>query len=432
MTHTRQMTARQLKPHPCLQALQTLARWGTLALWLGLTSPAQAQSHGLQALLGRALVQHPSVLQARSQAKAAGHELGSAEWGRYPSLSTALRSDTSTTGQSTTRLEQPLWTGGKITGQIKVAQANERAALAQVEEAQTQVLTQVSTAFFELLRQEARLQGATQNVEEHEKLLALIQRRSKAEISPPADETLAQARLQQALSERIQIARQRDAARVSLTQWCGEPVERVTAPRTIAFVPPASAQQALERALAASPAYRRLKAQAETAEAQIEVSRAQAMPNLVAGYQRSWGVLYGQPRDSSYLSLQFTPGAGLSALSNQKAAVSRQEAARAEAESLQLNLSAQLGATLTELDALAAQIKPARALLDGTSEVVDSYLRQYQVGRKNWLDVLNAQREKTSALYNLADMQYGLQSAQVRLMIQTGDLRSDELAAIHD
>jgi len=46
--------------------------------------------------------------------------------------------------------------------------------------------------------------------------------------------------------------------------------------------------------------------------------------------------------------------------------------------------------------------------------------------------VLNAQREKTNALYNLADMQYGLQLAQVRLMLQTGELRSDALTAIHD
>jgi len=81
---------------------------------------------------------------------------------------------------------------------------------------------------------------------------------------------------------------------------------------------------------------------------------------------------------------------------------------------------------------MADQLEPAHMLLQGAAEVVESYLRQYQIGRKNWLDVLNAQREKTNALYNLADMQYGLQQAQVRLMLQTGELRSDALTAIHD
>jgi len=163
------------------------------------------------------------------------------------------------------------------------------------------------------------------------------------------------------------------------------------------------------------------------------VSQAQAMPNLVAGYQRTWGSLYyGQLPEKTYLSLQYTPGAGLSALSNKQVAVARLEAVRSEVGAIQLNIEAQLKSTLTELDAMADQLEPAHMLLQGAAEVVESYLRQYQIGRKNWLDVLNAQREKTNALYNLADMQYGLQLAQVRLMLQTGELRSDALTAIHD
>lgn len=377
-------------------------------------------------------MQHPTVLQARNQAKASGFEKASAQWSRFPTLSSELRSEAGPS-QNITRVEQPLWTGGKITGQIQAAEANERVAQAQVDEAELNVLTQVSTAFFELLRYQARLEGAVQNVAEHERLLALIHRRVQAQISPPADETLAQARLQQAISERIQIARQRDAARVTLNQWTGEQVGPVAEPKAIVFVPPSSEAQLLGRALEAAPAFRRLQAQMEAAEAQIAVSQAQSMPNVVLGHQRIWGYLYaGQLAEKTYVSLQYTPGAGLSALSNKQVAMARVEAARAEIGSLQLNLEAQVKSTLTELDAMQAQLEPARVLLDGTAEVVDSYLRQYQIGRKNWLDVLNAQREKTNAIYNLADMRYGLQLAQVRLMVQTGELRSDALTVIHD
>jgi outer membrane protein, adhesin transport system len=115
-----------------------------------------------------------------------------------------------------------------------------------------------------------------------------------------------------------------------------------------------------------------------------------------------------------------------------QAAASRKDAVQQELETLDRNLQSQTQSAISELDALQAQLKPAKALLDGTAEVVDSYLRQYQVGRKNWLDVLNAQREKTQALYNLADMQYGHQLAQVRLMILSGDISAQQLAALHD
>ena len=54
------------------------------------------------------------------------------------------------------------------------------------------------------------------------------------------------------------------------------------------------------------------------------------------------------------------------------------------------------------------------------------------MGRKNWLDVLNAQREKTQALYSVADTRYGLQLSKVRLMLMTGDISAEKLTALHD
>ena len=48
------------------------------------------------------------------------------------------------------------------------------------------------------------------------------------------------------------------------------------------------------------------------------------------------------------------------------------------------------------------------------------------------LDVLNAQREKTQALYSDADTRYGYQLSKVRLMIMTGDISAQQLTALHD
>jgi adhesin transport system outer membrane protein len=54
-------------------------------------------------------------------------------------------------------------------------------------------------------------------------------------------------------------------------------------------------------------------------------------------------------------------------------------------------------------------------------------LRQYQIARKNWLDVLNAQRERSQALYNLADTQTNIGALNVRLMLLTGQLTPENL-----
>jgi outer membrane protein, adhesin transport system len=392
-----------------------------------------ANEVSLTQVLESAQTQHPSVLQARNQAQAAGYDVDAAKWGRYPSLSTELRTDTGS-NQSVTKLEQPVWTAGKISARIALSEATQRAAEAGIQEAELNALSQAGFAFFEVLRLQDRLNSSISNVSEHERLLALIERRAKAEITPLADATLAQARLQQAVSEKIQIQRQLDTAQVNLVEWGGPVQGALRIPKTIHFKSPASLTLLQNEVLAHSAHRRRLTAQIESAEAEIKVSQSQIYPSLIAGYQHGWAGQrsVGMDRKQAYLSFQFQTGAGLSALSGVQAAVSRKAAAEQELETLDRQLSSQASSLLNELQALLAQVKPAQALLAGTAEIVASYLRQYQVGRKSWLDVLNAQREKTQALYGLADAQYGLQLAQLRLMILTGDLASRPMSALHD
>lgn len=403
------------------------------AIVLGVFSlPAFAADFTLKQLLEIGADRHPSVLQARNQAQAAGFDVESAQWGRFPTVSSQLRSDTNLS-QSLAKVEQPLWTGGKLTSRIELSEANLRAAEAGVREAEFNALTQVATAFFEALRLERRLQSATLNVTEHERLVGLIKRRSEAEISPPADTTLAQARLQQAVSERIQIKKQLDASLTTLAQWTVPLNGALKAPADIVFTRPAQGAL-LERAIAHSAQRKRLLSQIESADAQINVSKAQVWPTVVAGFQHTWGGLVpaGYDRNKGYVGLEFQSGAGLSARAGVQAAVSRKEATQQELETLERNLTAQVSAGLSELDALEAQLEPSKSLLAGTTEVVESYLRQYQVGRKNWLDVLNAQREKTQALYSDADTRFGYQLSKVRLMIMTGDISAQQLTALHD
>ena len=110
----------------------------------------------------------------------------------------------------------------------------------------------------------------------------------------------------------------------------------------------------------------------------------------------------------------------------------QQEAARQELENLDRTLEANVRSAVADIEAFRLQEGPAKLLLTNSAEVLDSYIRQYQVGRRNWLEVLNTQREKTQAAYNLADVEYGLQASQVKLMLLTGDLHGQQLSALHD
>jgi hypothetical protein len=52
------------------------------------------------------------------------------------------------------------------------------------------------------------------------------------------------------------------------------------------------------------------------------------------------------------------------------------------------------------------------------------------VGRKSWLDVLNAQREAVQALYSLADVESQALSGALRVRLVTGALSADTLDSL--
>jgi adhesin transport system outer membrane protein len=384
----------------------------------------------LTTVLREAVTQHPDIRSRRDDQKAAVDRLDAARWGRFPGLSAGV--ETRSGGlQSVLRLEQPVWNGGRISSQIDASQADLGVAGATLSETQLDVLLRSAGAFFDILRLESRLKTALANEAEHLRLLETIQRRVAAEVSPLTDETQAAARWRQAITERIRTTQQIDTARFLLAQLVGRPVAELLPPTPI-NMDRWSESTLLDAAMRISPERRRLVAQVDAAEAQIGLAKSQIMPSVVAGYQVRLGTLpFGEDRGRAYLAVQVQTGGGLSSLANVRAAVSKKTAAVEAIEAHDRRLTQSVRTSWAESLALKEQVEPVRNLLIGSEEIVASYLRQFQVGRKNWLDVLNAQREKAQAGYSFSDLEYPLMLSNVRLLLLAGRWDSTTLSLTH-
>jgi len=406
-------------PSLALRSAPWLAVFALLWLPAVAATASPAGQISLNAVLREAVTQHPDIRARRDDQQAAVDRLDAARWGRFPGLSAEV--ETRSGGpQSVFRVEQPLWNGGRISSQIDVSQAELSVAGATLSETQLDILQRSAGAFFDILRLESRLKTALANEAEHLRLVEIIQRRVAAEVSPFTDETQAAARWRQATTERIQTIRQIDTARLLLAQLVGKPVAELMPPVRI-NMGRWSEVTLLEAAMRVSPERQRLVAQVDAAEAQIGLAKSQIMPSLVAGYQSRLGTVpFGEERNRVYVAVQVQTGGGLSSLANVRAAVSRKTAAVDAIEAHDRRLTQSVRTSWTESQALMAQLEPVRNLLLGSEQIVASYLRQFQVGRKNWLDVLNAQREKTQAEYSFSDLEYPLMLSSVRLLLLAG------------
>jgi adhesin transport system outer membrane protein len=375
-----------------------------------------------QRVLDEALASHPAILGKRSARDAASAEKEGAEWARYPSPSLEASSGSDNRAASgVLRIDQPLWTGGRITAGIEAAGSRFDAAGAAIDETALDLSLRVVAAYLEALRQQAREAHAVASLKEHENLLAMIRRRVTQEVSSQVDLHLADSRLHQAANDASLVTQALRHALTQLAQLGGKPVREVMWQGLDEQGVPATQEAALEAALASSPALRRLRHDEDAASAEIEQKRAAYMPNVVLRLERSSGG--GLANDSrAMVVLTAQPGAGLSAGSAVDAAIARREAVRRARDAAERDVRERVAQDWNEWTAARERLTRTRLSAGMARQVFESYERQYVIGRKTWVEVLNAVREVTQAQFAMEDARSQSIAAGLRLRAQAGSL----------
>ncbi len=396
----------------------------SVALLLPAAGYGQGRTWTFSEVLRQSLAAHPSVLASRSSAVAAEADHESALWQRFPTPSLqTYSSQTAGSGNiSSFQVQQPLWTGGRITAGIDAAQFRKEAADSAIGETSRDLALRVVAAYVEAVRQQMREEQGRRGVTEHERLLGLIGRRVQQEVSAPVDRELAQSRLYQAINDLSLNTQQRKSALTQLTQLAGRPVENVAALGAEITAVPQSEESALQSAIAASPTLARIAAQERAAGADVDSQRASLWPTLGLRFQRNLGGLAGVTDNQLLLVLQAQPGAGLSAMSNIEAARSRQSALEHQREAAVRDVQERVGVDWNELRYARDRLENADLSRKTAARVFESFTQQFTTGRKTWIDVLNSVREFTQAEFAFADAEGQFAGAALRLRVITGTL----------
>ncbi len=407
----------------------------SMALSIAQTPAIAADSLNLREAFRLALDGHPLVELRRGGIEAAQEDVEVAKWKRFPTFTAengqfighqSVTLTNSSQNTATWRVQQPLWTGGKIDTEIDGMGLRKQAAEWSLVEVEQDLLTRVAQSYSDLVRLQDRVQIGVENLTEHQRLFDQIRRRTDQQVSSEADVALAQARLQQANTELTTLRAAASNARSTLEQLVGTPVARVARVNT-PVEPLRDIAEVLAAARANAPALKRLEQEREVAQNDVEAKRAQLYPNVSLRYEKFSGAATVVPFDRMLVVLDYQPGAGLSSMSAIGAAVKR---AGMSANAIDAGMREVTEKTLnqySEARAFVDQIEPSKAYASAASGVMASYLRQYTTGRKSWLDVMNAQREQTQARYSAVDVAAGVLLSSLKLDILTGRLNRASL-----
>ncbi|WP_394781938.1 TolC family protein [Undibacterium sp.] len=396
----------------CIQPISVVAQ-----TYVSDIPPAQPQPfHGqlpqlkqltLAAALQRALQQSPDLrIAARDIEIADG---GIVQAGARPNLELALLAEGLQKENRTTTLQlsQVLETGGKRPARMLAARRGYDVAVADQSSRRAEVRAAVTTAFFDVLVTQQRLQLAQAALQLSQQAAGAAAKRVAAGKISPVEETRARVavagsamELDQAMAE-LDLARQRLAA-----SWGSRTVDfaELAGPDTSVAVDQQAA--APLGSLAGSPQLAQARLEIDLQHAQLAMERSRRVPDLTLSL--------GAKRDEQAGLSQTVIGLSMplplldSNRGNVLVASRKLDKARDELVALENRLALELAIAARQRQRAEADLRALRSdILPGAQSAYDAAIRGFELGKFSFLDVLDAQRtllqHKSHYLRSLAE-----------------------------
>ncbi len=447
------MTRIELTPH-CDRAVQPLARArvafarafgagrGVMALAGALgcvTQPALAQVYGPEAqasdysqtevtppeipqdladAVNTSLAQSPLVLSSLAELAALNSDLKVAKWQRYPNLTAEVLAVTGGSNAADTdglavnlALEQPIWAGGGIGARIKSARISRDIGETALREVRFDIVQAIIASYYQALLSFERVRALEAGLQEMSALVVSIERRVAQQVSPMVDLTLAQSRLTQLEVEITSAREQGENALLQLKEFVGAPVDSPAFPSAALLSSVPVETLALEEALRCSPTLARRRGEVDLAQAQVDLVRSALLPQVLL--QLSQNELTGA---RAALVLRLQTGNGLSQFAATDSAKARVGRAIADLGQADRETRTRLRTEFVALRSSQERVDSGLVAVDAADALLESYQRQFVAGRRSWLDVLNAAREKVTARVSQSDARVSAANSATRIL----------------
>lgn len=415
-------------------------------LLCGLSSPAQAIE--LTPTVEDAILHNPELRQKIKAYRAIQAELDGAQGGWYPriDLSAGIGHEevysenknantvTDTTGdkaltrtESAIRLTQNLFEGFATQNEIKRQRARLEAAAYDVYAKANQIALDMTEAYINLIKERELVKLSEENVLTHQKIFDQITQRREAGIGNQVEVDQAQARLFLAQSN-LTAARNNYSDMLARFQRVlgRQPDSALVAPEaTIAL--PQTKDDAINTALLKHPTIQSANANIGEAQAQYDASASNYYPSInleiEKTYDHNLAGIEGRNEDfQAMLRLRYNLYNG----GKDKAERARTASAMHEAVEIRNNSRRQAIENLQYAwgakQYIGEQLNYIQSHIKLTYDTLVGYRKQFTLGRRTLLDLLNTEDEYISAQRTLVTSQADYRLAQYRILNGMGTL----------
>ena len=285
----------------------------------------------------------------------------------------------------------------------------------------------VAGAYIDLVRHEQLVALATRNVQEHHQILDDIEGRYGKGLSSQSDVAQVQARV--ATSEAALLSAQNNLVdtQARFFQLVGTSPEKVWEPMPDADYLPASLEVALNNAVHNHPELAAADSDMEAVKAEKRRSESGYYPHFnieaVANRADDIGGYEGRDQDARVmLTMEYDLFNGGKTMAQSRASAYRYEEARSVRQRAQRQLEEGTKLSWNAYQMLDKQMNFYQQNVDAAYQAELGYVKQFQLGKRTLLDVLDAKVEVFLARRNYVDAYFDHRLAAYRLLNAQGNL----------
>ncbi|GLT16683.1 agglutination protein [Vibrio zhanjiangensis] len=344
-----------------------------------------------------------------------------------PAASTGRSDSDLTRKEASIVLTQLLWDGNATLNDMDRTAAQAESSRLQLWADASDLALQVTQVYLDAVKSNEVLALSESNLAVHKEIYRDIKKRADSGIGSTADVTQVEARIAKAHGNLLAAQNNLVDTHTQFRRLVGQRPLGLIYPRADESRLPLSLEDALQTAFDKHPVIRISQADVESARYQYKQSKGSYYPTISVEASQTWredagGNIGSSDESLAMLRLSYNLYNGgsdkdiaeQSAYQLNKAKDLRNDAYRQVEESLRLSWSA-LDLTLQQKNFLADHV-------DSASETVIAYKKQYQIGQRTLLDLLNTENELFEARKDYLDAHYAEQYAKYRVMNATGNL----------
>ena len=274
-------------------------------------------------LLKELISDHPSIMMSQEIIKGSKSRIDSAYWGFFPTPSVDVSAKEGDRYTTVARLDQPVWTGGKLTSTYDIAKSREEVSLNELKETSFNLIENYFTLLEKYTQSKSNIIELEEGLANLSDLEKMLKRRISSGISTPSDNELLKARIQHTQSDLLLAKNRYKVSIMQLELILDKKLSCDINLENIKILHSNNIEDTIDRLLAFHPSLYKANSQIQTAKYQLDNTKASIMPNLSLRAEYRRGDLYNddynkEDSNQSLVYLTFTANtkAGLSSLSD--------------------------------------------------------------------------------------------------------------------